>query len=91
MFLPSRDSKKTPDPKKDSNSGKEFLDYVTLMNLHINQKLVKNKMGLINLAEELGNVAKACRMMGYSRDTFYRYRQLVDEGGFENLVEKTVR
>ena len=62
---------------------------VTSMNLHTNQKLIKNKMGLINLAEELGNVAKACRIMGYSRDTFYRYRELVDEGGFENLVEKT--
>ena len=58
------------------------------MNLHTNEKLIKNKMGLLNLAEELGNVAKACKIMGYSRDTFYRYRQLVDEGGFENLIEK---
>ena len=64
---------------------------VTLMNLHTTQKLIKNKMGLLNLAEELGNVSKACKLMGYSRDTFYRYRQLVDEGGFDNLVEKTRR
>jgi hypothetical protein len=46
-------------------------------------------MGLLNLAEELGNVSKACKVMGFSRDTFYRYRELVDEGGIENLVDKT--
>jgi transposase InsO family protein len=55
------------------------------------QKLIKNKMGLLNLAEELGNVSKACKVMGFSRDTFYRYRELVDEGGIENLVDKTRR
>jgi hypothetical protein len=37
-------------------------------------------MGLLNLAEELGNVSKACQMMGLSRDTFYRYKSAVDEG-----------
>lgn len=46
-------------------------------------------MGLLNLAEEPGNVSKACKVMGFSRDTFYRYRELVDEGGIDNLVEKT--
>lgn len=55
------------------------------------QKLIKNKMGLLNLAEELGNVSRACKIMGFSRDTFYRYRELVDEGGFDNLIEKTRR
>lgn len=34
-------------------------------------------------------MSKACKIMGYSRDTFYRYRELVDEGGFDNLIEKT--
>jgi transposase InsO family protein len=57
--------------------------------MNTTQKLIKNKMGLLNLAEELGNVSKACKIMGYSRDTFYRYRELVDEGGFDNLIEKT--
>ena len=55
------------------------------------QKIIKNKLGLMNLAEELGNVSKACRVMGFSRDSFYRYRQLVDEGGVENLQEQTRR
>ena len=55
------------------------------------QKIIKNKVGLLRLAEELGNVSRACKVMGYSRDTFYRYRQAVDEGGFEALVEKSRR
>lgn len=56
-----------------------------------NQKLIKNKLGLLNLAEELGNVSRACKVMGFSRDTFYRYRELVEEGGIDNLIEKTRR
>ena len=38
----------------------------------VNHKIVKNRIGLLNLAQELGDVSKACRIMGYSRDTFYR-------------------
>jgi len=56
-----------------------------------NQKLIKNKIGLLNLAEELGNVSRACKVMGFSRDTFYRYQELVSEGGVDNLIEKTRR
>jgi len=41
-------------------------------------------MGLLNLAKELGNVSKACKIMSYSRDAFYRYRELVDDDGFKN-------
>lgn len=51
------------------------------------QKVIKHKIGLLRLAEELGNVSRACKVMGYSRDTFYRYQQAVEEGGFEALVE----
>ena len=54
-------------------------------------KIIKNKIGLLKLAEELGNVSKACQIMGFSRDTFYRYKQAVEEGGVEALVEKTRR
>ncbi len=38
--------------------------------IHTNDKVIKYKVGLLNLAEELGNVSKACKMMGVSRDTF---------------------
>ena len=55
------------------------------------QKIIRNKLGLINLAQELGNVAKACRLMGYSRDTFYRYKSAMDEGGVEALFEANRR
>ena len=55
----------------------------------INDKIIKNKVGLLRLAQELGNVSKACHIMGFSRDTFYRYKAAVEEGGLENLLDKT--
>ena len=59
--------------------------------LNTTDKIIKHKTGLLNLAEELGNVSKACQMMGYSRDTFYRYKSAVAEGGVEALFERTRR
>ncbi len=59
--------------------------------LHSNDRIIKHKVGLLNLADELGNVAKACKMMGVSRDTFYRYKEAVDEGGVDALFDKNRR
>jgi len=42
---------------------------------HINKKIINNKFGLLNLAEELNNISQACKLMGVSRDTFYRYKE----------------
>ena len=53
--------------------------------LNTTEKIIKHKPGLLNLAEELGNVSKACQVMGLSQDTFYRYKSAVDEGGLELL------
>ncbi len=54
-------------------------------------KVIQNKVGLLNLAEELGNVSRACKVMGFSRDTFYRYKSAVEEGEVEALFEKSRR
>ncbi len=59
--------------------------------LNGNKKIIKHKVGLLNLAEELGNVSHACRIMGLSRDTFYRYKSAVDENGLDALFDKNRR
>ena len=59
--------------------------------LHTSNPIIKHKAGLLNLAEELGNVSKACKVMGVSRDTFYRYQELVEDGGVDSLISKSRR
>lgn len=59
--------------------------------LHTNNPIIKHKAGLLNLAEQLGNVSKACKVMGFSRDTFYRYQELAQEGGVDALINRSKR
>ncbi len=57
----------------------------------LNQNVIRHKIGLLNLAVELCNVSKACKVMGLSRDAFYRYQNAVAEGGVDALFDSNRR
>lgn len=59
--------------------------------MSLETKVIKSRLGLLNLAEELGNVSRACKYLGYGRETLFRYKDLFAEGGQEALKDTNCR
>ena len=59
------------------------------MNTQTHEKLIRRKLSMLDLADQLQNVSEACKIMRVSRDTFYRVKNAYMEGGVGSLLEQS--
>jgi hypothetical protein len=52
------------------------------------EKIARRKLSLLQLAQEMGNVSRACRIVGYSRQQFYEIRRNYQVYGAEGLIDR---
>ena len=52
------------------------------------QYIIRRKLNIIELAEQLGNISEACRKLGVSRQHYYDIKKALEEEGIEGLLEK---
>jgi transposase InsO family protein len=52
------------------------------------KKIARRKLSLLDLAHDLGNVSKACRLIGYSRQQFYEIRRNFQTYGADGLIDR---
>jgi hypothetical protein len=54
-------------------------------------RTVADKLRLLELARELGNVSRACGELGFSRDSYYRLKRCYDAAGADGLDARARR
>lgn len=52
------------------------------------QYIIKRKLNIVELSEQLGNISEACRKLGVSRQHYYDIKSALEENGVQGLLEK---
>ena len=52
------------------------------------EKVARRKLSLLELASNLDNVSRACKLMGYSRQQFYEIRRNFQTFGADGLIDR---